>query len=472
MSCYKLACSLKVLLIYTAILLFFGCATYYDKNQKFQQKFVQGDIDGANNILNKNKKGETDKNKLLYFLQKGVVMQMLQNYEESNSYFEKAYIFTEDFRKNYTKEALSIITNPAIKPYEGEDFEVVLIHYFKALNYVMTGDFDAALVECRRLDIKINSLNDRYENHKNRYKKDAFVLNLTGIIYEAAGDINNAFIAYRNAYEAYKDIYAPFFNSSPPEQLKQDLLRTAYLNGFYDELAHYEKLFETKYVHNQNNGGELIFFWHNGLGPVKYEWSINFFIVKGQGGVVSFVNEDLGLTFPFPLPQSETQSSFPGDLKFVRVAFPKYLERKPYYRAAYIINKDVKYDLEAVENINEIAIKTLEDRMLRELGSGLLRLAVKQSAEYQIRKQDQNIGALVSMLNAVSEKADTRNWQTLPYSISYSRMYIDEGENKIELKCVSADKSREETYNYIVEGKKGQTVFKTFHTLESLPLGY
>ena len=80
----------------------------------------------------------------------------------------------------------------------------------------------------------------------------------------------------------------------------------------------------------RKEGGELVFFWHNGMGPVKDEWSINFFIVKGQGGIVMFVNEELGLSFPFPLPPMGQSSGGLGDLKFVRVAFPKYLERKPY----------------------------------------------------------------------------------------------------------------------------------------------
>jgi hypothetical protein len=75
----------------------------------------------------------------------------------------------------------------------------------------------------------------------------------------------------------------------------------------------YEKLFETRYVHNPNNSSELIFLRPNDSDPVKYEWNINFFIVKGQGGVASCVNEGPGLSFPFSLPQSEPLSSFPGD---------------------------------------------------------------------------------------------------------------------------------------------------------------
>lgn len=443
------------------------CATYYQKNLAFQEKFVSGNIDEANKELDKSKKAAKKKNRLLYYVQKGLVLQLLGQYEESNKYFEEAYYFIEDFKKNYSAEALGILTNPGVKPYEGEDFEVVLIHYFKAMNFVMMKKFEEALIECRRLDIKINELNDRYENRKNRYKKDAFILNLTGIIYDATGDYNNAFIAYRNAYNAYKEIYGPYFKVNAPEQLKDDLLRSAYLVGFKDELEIYEQEFGKKYVHNPNKGGEVVFFWHNGLGPIKDEWSINFFIVKGAGGVLVFENKELGLNFAFPAPPSGSTNSLLGDIKMVRAAFPKYLSRVPYYSHAVITYDHSNKELEVAEDINNIAFATLEDRMMRELGTGLLRLALKQLAEYQIRQQNQNLGALVSVFNAVSEKADTRNWQTLPYEIAYARIPLKPGKNSIELKCYPKNGRQIDVNTFDFDVKEGETVFQLFHSLES-----
>lgn len=461
-------------ILYTVQLVSFvlvvGCATYYQKNIAFQQYFLKGEIENANSTLDKNKKAEKNKDKLLYFLQKGTVLQMLDDYEESNDYFERAYFFTEDYRKSYTKEFASILTNPSIKPYTGEDHELVLLHYFKAINYLQLNMYDEALVECRRLNDKTNLLNDRYEKKKNRYKKDAFALNLMGLIYEASGDINNAFIAYRNAYEVYEDNYKTYFNTEVPNQLKKDLLRTAYLNGFYDEQKEYENKFGFKLDYAKKPDAELLFFWHNGLGPVKDEWSINFLIVKGQGGIVMFTNEELGLSFPFPLPPMGQGSGGFGDLKFIRVAFPRYLERKPYFKSGEIIVNNTKYSLELAENINEIAFKTLEDRMLREFSNSLIRLAIKQATEQQVRQQNQNLGALLSVVNSVSEKADTRNWQTLPYSISYARIPLNEGENQINLHTYSPYKKNNSKQTFNINADKEQTYFQVFHSLESIPI--
>jgi hypothetical protein len=449
------------------LLILAGCATYYQKNIIFQDYFAQGQIEEANKVLDKNKKASTGHNRLLYFLQKGVIEQLLENYKESNDYFEQAYFFTEDYRKNYSLEALSFFVNPNVKPYAGEDHEKVLIHYFKALNFLRMRQLDDALVECRRINIKLNELNDRYEKKKNRYIVDPFAHNLMGIVYEASGEINDAFIAYRNAYDSYVSTQETL-GLAPPKQLEQDLLRTAYLNGFTNELNKYEKEFGVKYKHEVSKDGELIFFWHNGLGPVKSEWTINFFVVKGEGGIVYFENKELGMSFPFVIPQNDDGSNQLGDLKIIRVAFPKYVDRATIFNSAKLLVDNKSFELEKAEDISSIAFITLEDRMLREFANSLLRLAVKQATEVATRKENENLGALLSIVNAATEKADTRNWQTLPHDISYSRIPLKDGNNSVSFITILNGKEGE-NHEFTFEGKKGETLFHIFNSLESKP---
>ncbi len=448
-------------------LLLIGCATYYQQNLVFQDYFSKGQIEEANSTLDKNKKVAKSNNKLLYFLQKGTVQQLMDNYEESNSYFEQAYYFTEDARKNYSLELLSFFVNPNVKPYVGEDHEKVMLHYFKAMNFLRMGSFEEALVECRRINIKLNELNDRYGDKKNRYAVDPFAHNLMGIAYEASGQVNDAFIAYRNAHNAYSQT-KDFFGISTPEQLKIDLLRTAYLNGFNKELEAYQKEFGRTYTHKPSKEGELLFFWHNGLGPVKSEWSINFFVIRGEGGIVHLENKELGLSFPFSVPRNNDGSSQLGDLKIVRVAFPKYIDRTPYFKSAKVTSPLGEFNLEKAEDISAIAFTTLEDRMLREFANSLIRLAVKQASELAVRKDNENLGAILSIVNAATEKADTRNWQTLPHDISYSRIPLNEGNNTIKLNTLSHGNEKI-TNEFSFTGEKGKTIFHIFHSLESSP---
>ncbi len=457
----------------TKILLFLGvllasCATYYQMNYDFNQSFEAGNLEQAAKVLEKNKKASEGRARFLYFLNNGVVQSLMGNYEASNQYLEEAYIFGEDYQVNYFNAAASLLTNPTLEVYKGEDHEHLLLLYYKAINYLKLGDYESALVECRRLNLRLTTLSDRYKN-PDKYQKDAFVNNLMGIIYEASGDYNNAFIAYRNAFESYESEYKKLFNMGAPEQLKDDLLRTAYLNGLQDELRRYEEAFGRKFTPSANKGGELVFFWNNGLGPVKAEWSINFSVIHGQGGIVTFANEENGFNFPFPVSSSgESEQNGLGALEFFRVTFPKYVERPTFFNSAAITVNGGSYPLEAAEDVNAIAFKCLQQRMLSEFGKSLLRVALKKAAENEVRKENEDLGAAVGLLNALTEKADTRNWQTIPHTIYYSRVPLDEGDQKVTLN-LQGQNGQKQQQEFTFNVRKGQTVFQVFQSLEGIP---
>jgi hypothetical protein len=456
------------LVFFLTIVFLTGCATYYMKTIKFQESVLSGDMEKADKLMEKDKKGAKGRNAILHYLNYGYVKFMLKDFQQSNQLFTQADNLIEDQQKNYAVDALALMTNPMVRPYKPEDFEVVMLNYFTAMNYLSMGQEEDALVECKRVNIKLNKLNDKYGAKKNRYQNDAFAHLLMGLIYDSQKDYNNAFIAYRNAYEAYESDYAKYFNVHAPEQLKIDLIRTARLTGFYDEAENYENKFNIKYKQEKGDAS-LIFIWLNGFGPVKSEWSVNFTTVRGQGGMVTFANDEYGLSFPFYMGNmSNTERAAFSDLSLLRVAFPKYVERKPYYSYAEIENAGLNYKLQLAENINEIAFKTLNDRMLREFGTSLLRLAIKKSLEELTRKQNQNAGAVLSLINAFTEKADTRNWQTLPYSFSYTRIPINQGENTYNLKAYAPNNNSRE-YTFKINAEKGKTYFQSFHNLESLP---
>lgn len=447
-----------------------SCMTYHEKYATFHRNLQEGNIESANEILEKDKKGEKRKTRLLYLFDRGVVAHMLGKYEESNTYFEKAYIDIEDYTKNYLNKAASFMTNPNMVKYKGEAYEHLMLHYYKALNYLYLNNYEAAIVEVKRMNIKLNALNDRYKDLKiDKYQKDAFIENLMGIIYDADKDYNNAFIAYRNAYDIYKTSYKKLFKVDVPLQLKKDLLRTAYLTGFNNKVEFYEKEFEMKNDPNTYPKQDLVFFWQNGLVPVKDEWSINFAVMKGQGGMVHFENKELGLSFPFMLSSNQQSTGGLGDLRVLRVAFPKLVNRKPIYKSAYINTGGQKFKLEKVQDIKGIAYKTMQQKMMQELGTSLLRLALKKAAEQRARQANEGLGLAMAVLNAATEKADTRNWQTLPNQLFYTRVPLSEGKQSIQLNCVE-NKKYERNFNFDIEGKAGRTSFYNFHSLDSKPI--
>lgn len=452
-------------------LLFAGssCATYYHSNQAFNEVFERGELQKALKTLQEKPSEGAGKKQFLYFVNNGLVLSLLGKYNESNHFFERAYNFGEDYRINYANEAATYFTNPNFAVYRGEDHEHLMLLYFKAMNYLKMGKTDDALVECRRLNIRLQQLSDRYSTD-DKYRKDAFVHTLMGIIYESDYDYNNAFIAYRNAVDAYEGEFFKLFQVGAPEQLKKDLLRTAQLSGLEEEYQFFrEKFGMPDEEFPERTGGELVFFWHNGLSPVKTEWSVSFAISE-RNGMVYFSNSDQGLNYSFSAEgYSKSQLNSLSNLSVYRLTLPRYVERPEYYRSATLAKGDSIFPLQLLEDVNKVAFKCLDERMNLELSKALMRLAVKKATEQSASSRDKWAGVLMNMVNVLTESADTRNWQTLPHSIHYARIPLDVGLSTVTLETVDyTGATQKQTFTY--EVKRGQTHFHTYTSLEtSLP---
>lgn len=450
------------------LVLFFSlsaCATYYQSHFDFNSEFERGDLNAALDVLRKNEKEENGKARFLYYANKGLLLSILSQYEESNAAFEKAFLFGEDYHINYLAEVASYLSNPNATVYRGENHEHLMILYFKAINFLKMNKPEQALVECRRLNLRLNQLNDKYSSPE-KLQRDAFIHTLMGIIYQSTRDYNNAFIAYRNAVDVYENEYSKLFGLKTPNQLKKDLLTAAWLTGFKDEFDKYKNEFRMPDFKVTRPEAELVFFWHNGLAPVKDEWSINFAIHHGAGNSMIFANSELGLSFSFPVSEEKDRSEL-SKLEVFRVAFPRYRERDLYFHSARLEVDSSTYRLEVAEDINKIAFLSLKQRMLQEFGKGLLRAALKKAAEHSIRKENDQLGAVIGLVNAITEKADTRNWQTLPHSIFYSRVPLKEGVNRAKFTLQSNNRNPVD-YDFTYTASRGQTLFHTFSSLETV----
>ena len=458
---------LKIIFSATIILLLVGCATFYKKTQAVQTSISSGNFEQAKKLLDKDTKwADNNNHKVLYYMNQGMVNFMLGDYKKSNEFLNMADLYYEDFRKTFASEAFALVTNPMTKPYKPEDFEVIMVHFYKAMNFIGLNNFESALVECRRIDIRLQQFNESYKENKNKYARDAFAHNLMGIIYQAIGDYNNAFIAYRNSLDIYENDYTELFGTKPPKQLKIDLMNSARKMGFSSELNFYENKFGFKASEAPANTGDLMLFWMNGFGPVKSEWNSNFTNMGMSGDALMFGSDEMGMTFPLIITnRSAAEQAAFKNLRIVRLAMPKYLERKPYAQQAVVRTSSGNFPLELAEDVNAIAFQSLQDRLLREVGNSLLRFATKKALEEIARSQDKNVGAVIGIVNAMTEKADTRNWQSLPYSISYARVPLPEGNQKVSIAQTGVRFN--ETSELTVPVNRGKTTFKVFHQLAS-----
>src|SRR5690606_25728389 len=231
----------KALVLCLSVLMLFlnSCVTYNQRIAAYYNSLAEKDYLSAEKAIEKNKLLKRNRNKLLYYLEMGKLAHLKGDYQESNRLLNEADLFMEDARTSVGDVAVSNLINPMMATYKGEDFEKFMVHYYKTLNFLFLGDIEAALVEARRIDLRAYEQQDKASDKK--YNNDAFSLMLQGMIYEVAGDVNNAFISYRNSADIFISGDMKYYGVHMPDQLKQDLLHMAHVNGFYDLLDYYER---------------------------------------------------------------------------------------------------------------------------------------------------------------------------------------------------------------------------------------
>ena len=106
----------------------------------------------------------THKDRVVYYLDTGMLHHWNGNYAKSNEMLEKAERgIEENFTKSVSRSASSMIMNDNVLAYAGEDYEDIYLNVFKALNYLALGLNDEAFVEVRRIDNKLVQLESKYD---------------------------------------------------------------------------------------------------------------------------------------------------------------------------------------------------------------------------------------------------------------------------------------------------------------------
>ncbi|MDH5774830.1 MAG: hypothetical protein OEZ57_07935, partial [Nitrospirota bacterium] len=218
------------------------------------------------------------KSRLLFLMDQGMVLHLAGQYAESNSVLEEAHLLIEDlYTKRLRDEAASLLVNEARQPYEGAPHEHVMVNVVKALNYAAQQQWNEALVEARRIDHRLNVLSDKEEG-KDRYHEDPFARYLVGLLYDIAGDTNNAYVGYRKAEQIYKENVG-WTRVMLPDVLKRDLIRTANRLGLQGEAKQYQEKFpevaNPTSVSPRGNLAQIVVVSYHGKGPKKEDLLID-----------------------------------------------------------------------------------------------------------------------------------------------------------------------------------------------------
>ncbi len=390
-----------------------GCAGLPAMQQRVRRLAAQGEMRQASLAFDRSGQGYGSKNQLLAALDRGLVRHYAGDYVRSIDDFEEAKkIYDSLYTRSISEQALAWVWNDLTQPYRGEDFERAMMNVFQAMNFLMLGKKDEALVEARNVYYVLERFNQNYGGKKNDYHDDAFVQWLMGLIYESTGrghDLNEAFRLYQRAVQVYEQQYRPHYGLDVPLALKENILSLADWMGPI-ERAQYQTRFP--------------------LIPFKtvYERA-----VKAELYCIVYRRQIAG-----KIPASLV---LPGtDGYVVRVSFPRY--RKTFglepgltlTARADGIEKGAL--LERAEDLTAVARKTLENRQARIVATAVVRPALKQlvfeAVEDRVHdKAGKEAGELfryaASSYIVYSEQADTRGWDTLPAEIWVGRLELEPG---------------------------------------------
>jgi hypothetical protein len=362
----------------TVLVVLQGCATYSAGFAKVESATAKRDLDGAVKSLDELKLTGADE--VLHHLNKGTLLRLQGNYAESNKHFDVAKGMMEKLNAiSVTEQVASVAVNDTTKAYEGLPSEQLMLYSFEALNYLQMGDIDAAAVEARQFEVKQGLIAKK--NADAKYLSGAFVRYLNGMVYEAAGERDSARIEMEKAVDGYKSQNSGF---GVPQALVADLSRLKA---------------------GKPAPSEIVFILHNGLGPSLSEVTVRVANPKPQNGSA-----------------------------LLSLAVPKFAKRSVPVARVELKVDSATASSEVVEDVNDIAEKSLNDRLPVITARAVARMIVKNVATGEAKKKtkDQGMAGLFMGLamdvgTAVSERADTRTWSLLPGVINMARLPMSPG---------------------------------------------
>jgi len=370
--------------IASAFFILSGCTSYQSTVSGARDLIQSQQFDEAINVL-KEKALESGGDQLAYMLEYATALHEAAKYQESN----KAFLAADKIAdlNDYTsvsRTAGTYVVNESMAQYRAETFEYLLINVYQALNYIMLGDYENAQVMSRRIDEKLKKMEVDKESKK---RQASFAAYLSAIIWEAQGDWDNAYVLYNKAYEAVPEM----------EQYQRDLLIAARRSGRVDSYerlkVRWPKLDKSIPWDKMKSQGEFIFFFQAGWVPRKQP---------------RYDNQKLPTMVPVL-----------GDTRKVVIK----------------VDEQNNFESMPVFDLESVAVTTLEEDYKRLVAKAIARTASREAVILAAQHNNKNAGmgaaAIAALVLEITDRADLRQWSTLPAGFQVARVYLNPGEHRI-----------------------------------------
>jgi hypothetical protein len=446
------------------------------REESWRRALEAGDFDSSlARLANRVERGAPD-DALLRMLYQGLIGYYARSYATSAASLERAYELSEDrFTKSASRGALSLLTNDRVLVYEPGHTERLLIHYYAMLDYLVRDSLEGAAVEARRLGNQLERFDERRDTVDASTR--AVLRYLAGAVFEAAGETNDADVAYRNARALAGDSAFPVLSLLPPPPAPRGRRRRAHA-----ELA--------------PPSGEVVVVVEHGF--VAHRVAQTLVIALAENEVRGFADKDLTSRMATRVSdrvmlevvdasdsgvwaQSGTGSSReyrtmrgPGSGMLgheLRISWPVY--RRPRHSApapTVLVDGEWKAPVRMVANVSDAVAGDYKRERAQILARTVARAAAKaalaKGAQNAAKKKCDDCGWLakvgVRTVGNALERADLRSWHLLPGEIGVARFRLPPGKHTLTLD-VTGDGGQRQTQLPIgqVEVREGEIVFAT-----------
>ena len=345
----------------------------------------------------------------LWALQSGILAYQVGESESANEYLDGAEAFFEGVSgenafNSVFKSFASIILSNGMFEYGGAFYESVFINHYKALNAVMSGDFQSARVEFNRANDRQRRAKDYFADYiakrdesidlsKDEYGEKTQNVNL-GKSYNKAAEVYGAHYQNLRAYRAFEGYVNPyisyisgiFFLAQKDFDKAQNLLKEAYAITGQSQILRDIEILEKRKRGNQS----------------KYTWII---IEEGRIPKKEEIRFDLPLFF------------VNANVLSFNIALPILRESYAYsvaYNVRGISAKDAPNAFE-IADISPLVANEFEMELPYTIFTALLSSSYKAYLQYFLGEKLGLFGSLAgAVFSYATSNADIRSVRILP----------------------------------------------------------
>lgn len=362
----------------------------------------------ADTVAAKSHKMYARQDNALAYLDQATLLHDAANPAQSDKLLAQAQARIEElYTVSATQSAGRLLINDLTLPYEVSAYERAFTYFYRAMNFLDQYNLMDAAVEARKASAFLDQL--RASKQKG-YNDDPFVQYFSSLIFESVGQRSDARICRENALNAYQNLGGLLRVSAPEFTVPANA----------DEL------------------GEVIILHYNGLLPLKKTETLQF--SWNRIWSVLATAQETRHDLP-PQVENALRAGWMGHA--VTLAFPA-LEPQPYaVTSSFVRAGGQMYRMQKMADLAAAAQADLEERLPGIWFRAAARAVAKQVAAEQARQavhsssKDDSAGDLVhlfvTILGTALEKADTRQWFTLPAQIFMTRLFLPPGTQNIQL---------------------------------------